>query len=313
MYDDFAGIVGALYFRNLAAFCLIAKQTVTDSYRLFSAKTFITDHILPQSIFNNEANNLIDTFNKSIFSEVAHTLSLARVTINANPFASRTEIDAAFGVDNNYQIIIEPQYMAIYHEGPVIRTESCSCLVQNKDCSSYIRLFKSMDTSDRILIKSLVLQCVAIESALASTLECLYNRSCWDLIRINYARNGDTNLMDIPPLDANIVSVFSINDTVETLTYALLLENFTVNVSYDQFYAKCAPLSCTYTIQQPFNLIFLITSILAIYGILNKIFRLVLPFIVRLALIIWNRIRKQNSSINQSTSIVEGTQRNEHQ
>ncbi|CAF4755142.1 unnamed protein product, partial [Rotaria sp. Silwood2] len=35
-----------------------------------------------------------------------------------------------------------------------------------------------------------------------------------------------------------------------------------------------------------------------------------LPSLLQLALIIWNRVRKQDSSVNQSASIVEVTQRN---
>ncbi|CAF2973757.1 unnamed protein product [Rotaria sp. Silwood2] len=167
-----------------------------------------------------------------------------------------------------------------------------------------------MNTSQTALIESLSIQCISTESTFVSTLECLYNQSCLNLIRINYARYGIDNLTDIPSLDENVGSVFSINDTIETLVYGLLLENLTVNVSYDQFYAKCSPLSCIYTIQESFNLFFLITSIVAIYSILNKIFRLILPSLIQLAFIIWNRIRKQDSSVNQSASIVEVTQRN---
>ncbi|CAF2677796.1 unnamed protein product [Rotaria sp. Silwood2] len=115
------------------------------------------------------------------------------------------------------------------------------------------------------------------------------------------------NLISINPLDIHISSKFMINDTMEALMNALLLENQTVNVSYNQYYNKCSPLFCTYDIQQRFDLIFLMTSIAAMYAVLSKFLRLILPMLVHLIFIAWKRFRSQDLSTNQSTSIIQNT------
>ncbi|CAF2879049.1 unnamed protein product [Rotaria sp. Silwood2] len=308
-YSQFAGTIGAHYFKGLAAFCSIAEQAVNNSYRLFSAKTFISDRILPKNIFDNEVKILVDTFNESTFSELYRTFSLTRVAVETNPFASRIGQQVTFLVDNEYQIKIESgqienQRMKAPGAPP------CTCLLPDDDCYAYAYVYSFTETFDMTKINGLLIKCFSTESTLFSTLECWYNHSCVELVRMHYIMNGVTNIIDIAPLDENLPSKFSINDTIEVLINALLLENFTINISYDQYYAKCAPLSCIYTIEETFDFIFLITSILAIYAVLNKIFRLTLPFIVQLTLIIWNRIRKENSPPNQSTHILEDTQHN---
>ncbi|CAF3968589.1 unnamed protein product [Rotaria sp. Silwood1] len=121
---------------------------------------------------------------------------------------------------------------------------------------------------------------------------------------------GVDNLIDINPLDINNSSKFMINDTMEVLMNVLLLENQTVNISYDQYYNKCSPLFCTYDIQQRFDLIFLITSIAAMHGILSKILRSILPMLVQLIFITWKRFRPPDLSTNQSISVTQHIQCN---
>ncbi|CAF4371750.1 unnamed protein product, partial [Rotaria sp. Silwood2] len=105
---QFAGTLGAHFFKGLAAFCSIAEQTVINSYRVFSAKTFITNRVLPQTIFYNEVSILVDKFNKSTFSEFYRAILLARVTSQSNAFASRIAVDDMFSIDNNYRILLTP-------------------------------------------------------------------------------------------------------------------------------------------------------------------------------------------------------------
>ncbi|CAF3085084.1 unnamed protein product [Rotaria sp. Silwood2] len=145
------------------------------------------------------------------------------------------------------------------------------------------------------------------ETVLASSLECWFNNSCLNDVSNYYFMMGAGNLIDINPLDINISSKFMISDTVEILMNALLLENQAVNISYDQYYNKCSPLFCTYDIQQRFDLIFLITSIAAMYAVLSKILRLILPMFIHLIFIVWKRFRSQDLSTNQSTSVIQNT------
>jgi hypothetical protein len=141
-----------------------------------------------------------------------------------------------------------------------------------------------------------------MDSVLTSTLECWYDQACLTLIRSAYILNGVTDLIDVLPLDANVVSRFPINTTVSTLVNELLLENWTTTISYENFYKSCAPTSCSYTIEERFDLIYGIVTALSVYSGLIRSLRLISPLAFGLVLIIIQKYRTRKRVTAQLTT-----------
>lgn len=298
---------GANYFQILATFCTLANNTVVNAYRVFSVRTFINNHILPEAIFSKQVKSLTDTFTLSTKNEFNRILSLARSAIQINQLASRTfsNFITSYNPTTKQMNMLESQLQrnpAIY---PVIG-DTCSCLSEGIMCGALTYLYEVYDYAERRYLENLILKCLPTESALASTLECWYDENCSSAVIVAYGTEGISISNGTLPLSFNTFSRFPKNVTMEVMMNELLIENWTIHVSYDKFFNKCAPVSCVYAIQERFDLFFVIITIIGIYKSLNDGFRLILPLIVRLALIFLRRIRMRGSLVNQSTTINEG-------
>lgn len=140
-------------------------------------------------------------------------------------------------------------------------------------------------------IKGIQVGCFALESVLASTLECYYDASCLELLVPNSTLF--TPLASTPP------SRFPQDTTIETLLNELMVEEWQVNMSFPSYYAGCAPKSCTYSFNQQNGFLIILTTIVALVGGLNTILRLFIPLIVQLATQIKRRLQSKQDSVQR--------------
>ena len=76
-------------------------------------------------------------------------------------------------------------------------------------------------------------------------------------------------------------SRFDINTTIEKLIDELMLEEYTSNVSYENYFRQCAPLSCTYSYVDQSNIIEGITNLVSLYGGLVLICQVIAILLVK--------------------------------
>jgi hypothetical protein len=308
-FFQFEIALGANYFQVLATFCALARNTVADAYRIFSANTFINNRILSEALFSKQVKILTDAFTESTRVEFIRIFSLARTTSQINQLASRTFSNFEIFLYKNNQVLSAEKFLS-YPRPNIEDVEMCSCVSEGFKCSVTTYVLYPSSTSNITYLTNLMVKCLPTESALSSTLECWYQRTCFDVVLMAYADQGVPDILNTLPLNGSVPSRFSLTTTVETMMNELLLENWTVTVSYDQFYTKCAPTSCVYTIEQRFDWFFVIVTILGVYGGLSHSLRLILPIIVRLALIFLRYIRMRYRSVKQSTPTAEDNEGN---
>lgn len=293
-YFQFEVALGANYFQVLAMFCALSKDTINNAYRVFSANTLISNRIMSEVLFSKQVKILTDAFMQSTRTEFFRIFSLARNTLQINQLASRTFSNFEIFLDSDDQVMISENLLS--NPRPDHFVQQCSCVSQGTKCGIYAYVFNLTDPENPIYLTNIMVKCLLIDSVLSSTLECWYDQNCSSVVLAAYASEGVTNISNILPLDINITSRFPRNITVETMMNELLLENWTITNSYEDFYNKCAPVSCVYSIEQRFDLFFVIVTILGIYSGLSVSLRLILPIIIRLTLIFLQYIRKRSHS-----------------
>ncbi|CAF2677659.1 unnamed protein product [Rotaria sp. Silwood2] len=95
---------------------------------------------------------------------------------------------------------------------------------------------------------------------------------------------GMPYIADISPLQfSSSVSNFAINDTIETIANQVLIDFWSNETSYKQYYTACAPISCSYRKQQHLNLVYALTMFLNIFSGLAVVLKYIVPFLVRMA------------------------------
>ncbi len=82
-------------------------------------------------------------------------------------------------------------------------------------------------------------------------------------------------------LNGSISSKYSQNVTVSRLVEELFLENWTISIDYDRYYASCAPKICIYSYTKRSDFGYMITMLISLYGGLQGILVFFIPRIVK--------------------------------
>jgi hypothetical protein len=128
--------------------------------------------------------------------------------------------------------------------------------------------------------------CSPLESTLRSTLTCLYNSTCLNQIIIAQSI--------IAPLNPLLLSRFSINTTVNDLAAESFVEEWTSHISYSKFFDKCHPSYCQYSVTSRHDLLFILTSVLGLYGGMTTVLYFLVPLLITLAGKVIHRILRFN-------------------
>ncbi|CAF4909751.1 unnamed protein product [Rotaria sp. Silwood1] len=130
-----------------------------------------------------------------------------------------------------------------------------------------------------LFLPGLVVGCSPYEGLRMSTLECFFSSTCISTILtyleyytqmdgsppINFVPPTDLPL-SISPLDNSTPSRFLKNTSIGTLLNEFFIEEWTYKISYEDYFAACAPTSCTFKYVTHNNILYVATSILGLYG-----------------------------------------------
>ncbi|CAF4056791.1 unnamed protein product, partial [Rotaria sordida] len=105
------------------------------------------------------------------------------------------------------------------------------------------------------------LDCLPMNAILLSTLECFYNQTCLDTLLSFFATNEAFKAMTI--LEE---SRFELNSTVTTMIANLMIEKWITNISYNKYYTKCAPIFCTYSLNEKNDWMFVLIKLISLLG-----------------------------------------------
>lgn len=148
---------------------------------------------------------------------------------------------------------------------PVSHGTDCSCAAASA-CTEPVYV-------DDEPVPGFVLSCLPMESLLRSTLSCLYNQTCLQLINFE-------NSSSIRPLDSSQFSRYSINSTGQDLASGAFIEEWSLNISYSDFFSACDSSMCTYSVPHRKDTLRVITILLGLYGGLTLIIRTVVPWLI---------------------------------
>ncbi|CAF1630804.1 unnamed protein product [Adineta ricciae] len=164
---------------------------------------------------------------------------------------------------------------------------TCNCVVSNA-CNESMRIGPS-----DLILPGLVVGCWPIHGLRMSTLECFFSQSCVNTIinyldyytqmdgspPVNFTLPNEPSLV-MNPLNKSISSHFAPNTTIGTLIDEIFIEQWTSSSIYDNYYTACRPSICRYEYVQKNNALYVITSLLSVYGGLT----------VGLKFLVWNGI-----------------------
>ena len=258
----------------LNGLCQLSIQSINKSVGQFLSSELVTAEIIPEALFYSRIEPLVQQSKLSAPAVFSRLLTLLRAINHGNAVIS------VYGSNFEYIVPRSDPSDNFAITRAVIYENNCSCGL-NATCTIPASFMGNF--SEIVSIKGFKMGCTPSESFLASTLECFYDFSCINRIQeytnyINWTRATKTPTTLVPT-----GSRFPINITVEDLTKALFVEDWTTTINYSSYYEQCSPFLCSYTYIQKVNSVYTVTFIVGIYGGLTVVLKLICPWLVRLA------------------------------
>ncbi|CAF3628193.1 unnamed protein product [Rotaria sp. Silwood1] len=277
-------------FQWLISLCTLANETLSNELIRFYSNTFVSKHLQSRENIEQQANTTIVQFRISTPRTFLRILDAVRSIAQGNGIVSSTMSNwYFFALNRNVKSDSLWSQSRFYGEN-----NNCSCAT-NAMCTSSATINGSIVPGFRV-------GCYALEALLQSTLECLYNITCINVLKNMYYFSNIT-FRSLDPL------VSSSSVTVQTLINKLMIVQWEANVNYDHYYLSCAPLQCNYSIRERVSLIYSVTTIIGLFGgltVLLKIFAPILAKIVRKIQI----HHRQHRTVMTMTTVEEQQQNN---
>ena len=117
------------------------------------------------------------------------------------------------------------------------------------------------DTQVLLSPPGILVGCFPVTAILLSTLECFYNQTCLDELIAFFPTSEQFTAMSAPK-----PSRFKPNATVKSIVNHLMVEGWAINISYEKYYAQCAPISCTYSQVEQHGIFSVLAKLISLLG-----------------------------------------------
>jgi len=143
-------------------------------------------------------------------------------------------------------------------------------------------IFDQVELPPRETISDWYTGCWPSETLLLSTLHTFYNQTELNRI-VNYF---NSSLVDnyFLALNSSISSIFDLNATIEQLVDELFVEQWTTQLNYTTYFELCQPDVCIYDSNKRSSILYIVTSLLGLYGGLSIVLVFLTPLVVSFAM-----------------------------
>ncbi|UJR12075.1 hypothetical protein I4U23_016253 [Adineta vaga] len=266
--DDFR-VTLSFFWQIIAGLCNASRKSWNDALANFNVLLFASP-----STFNEE------TLRIQVQTILKNQIELSQTTMTRNLLAIRRMISGnqiVSGLQTNFYFFSHPS--GSVQIAPRV-FDNCSCL-NIEGCPRSASFINNDGHS--ISIPGMIIDCLMIDATLSSTLECYYNQTCFSLLHSSLPIN-------IQPLSNTSLKHFSLNSTIQILLYELMVEEMIINTHFDLYYSQCNPKYCSYSYTRRFHVVFVVTTIIGIFGGLSFGINFFAPLIAIIILRRKNRV-----------------------
>ncbi|CAF0881101.1 unnamed protein product [Didymodactylos carnosus] len=265
--DDFRNRASA-FFQMLQVLCQSTNETIQDSLVVFNSTQLVNDKLIPQQLFQIQAESYINLFIETTTNTYKRSLQIIRDTTQSSALV-------AYGSSVTYlsayqSVQITPNIL--YNDS----NEPCSCR-NTAGCIQQAKLYDYLSPFT-MSVTGIYFSCYVLESVLRSTLECFYNQACF--IELNLLINPDdpSNFSILNSTQPS--SQYQPTTVIQEIINNLMTEQWNFNVSFESYYQQCQPSECHYTYIEKFDYLYTITTILGLIGGLSTILSKLIPFLI---------------------------------
>ncbi|CAF4168289.1 unnamed protein product [Adineta steineri] len=232
-FTDFrASAVGQ--FQLLTSLCEISQETINTSLVQLLTSDYNDRQLLSEQRLDQLIQTQINQFQLVTPNSLLNNFNLIRETLGANMIISVWSVNWLIATES----IINSGWTA--HTKPIVYGK-CNC------GSSWTCTQSS---------QGMMVGCYPLESLLQTTLQCFYNHSCID----------STNKFTQLNISSLKTSQYQMSTTIQSILNNLMVEEYIINKSYENYFNQCAPSSCSYNYMQNYQITGGIINIISLYS-----------------------------------------------
>ncbi|UJR06767.1 hypothetical protein I4U23_011054 [Adineta vaga] len=265
--DDFR-VTLSFFWQIIAGLCVTSKRSWDDAVASFGVSSILTPTAIVEDIVRTQVQT---TLNEQI---VLSQAAVARDLLAIRRMTSGNQIVS--GLQTNFYLRYPPEGFGstyatkmttrVFNDCSCLRIEGCPHPATFKDSHGHL-----------VTVQGMIMDCLMVDAALASTLECYYNQTCLSLLHQPLP-------LDIKPLSNSSLIHFSTQSTVQMLLDELMIDQTISNIRFDLYYTQCNPAYCSYSYTHRFDILFMFTTIIGIFGGLSLVIKLLAPLIATVIL-----------------------------
>ncbi|CAF1459067.1 unnamed protein product, partial [Adineta ricciae] len=286
--DDFMVEAPNVFFM-LDKVCEIVNLTLSNRFNVFYASPYTSGSITSYYLLQSDAQAAIEQLKLFTISNLVSSLSLIRQMIHGNSIVTGILSNYNFQINTDTNIEVGPK---IYDQCDCSLSPLCTERAYIYDVQTYEILFE---------VPGFLFGCYIVEALLQSTLECFYDKNCTDSIQSYLSYPAP---FPIANLNSSLASKYRVNSTVDELLQHLMIEQWNVSVTYENYYQECKPAQCSYSYEARNDAIYIVTTLISLTGGLVAALRTAVPLAVRLVAYC---IRRRNIRVDPYTLNSEQT------
>lgn len=292
--------------------CNDTRQLVDYALFDFNRSTLVSVSVLPRDSFESQVSQIITQFIEQVPLNYRRFVLFMTEMLHGNLLPSLDNSDwlLKFGnASNDYLLRAIPR---------IFENSTCTCAV-----SSMCNRSMQIGPPD-LIIPGLVVGCSPVDGLRMSTLECFFSSSCIATILayLDYftQMDGSPPIDFVSPIDPPLVitalnesklSRFLTTTRIGSIVDELFVEKWEQASYYEKYFSACAPRSCHYEYVRRNDFLYLLTSLLGVYGGLTASLHFLTWNGLRLFEKVKNRICNRGNFV-QPFGEAYGTERNDH-
>ncbi|CAF1446389.1 unnamed protein product [Adineta ricciae] len=258
-------------FQLLSTLCSFAKDNIVQIQNDINNTDFVSIEVIYETEVHRQVKDLVDFRKNQLFHQAMSFLNYWK-TISQEHY-----LVSALGTNWIVQIvdIFAPEFVI---GGMNVQTYTKAG--KSRPCSKVNSLipatiappskvpirFERRSEMERMpnseFIKGFFAGCTPLEALLESTLDCIYDHKCIQLLLHAFPKLNQLNIS----WSDSILPTKNENISINNYFKALFITNWSLNTDYPTYFHQCSPSTCTYTMKDQRNLSYTITLLISLYG-----------------------------------------------
>ena len=295
--DDFRHIASP-FFQVVNSLCQMSEQAISVKLLTFRSAAFITPNLIFYQPFNVQTSQFISQFIEDAARSFTNTLFLNNNMTRGNMLFSALLSDSVFTEYPNYHYdVTEYSYVYDYDVRDQVYNSSidgteCDCettawcvqqavvyeldgttplfRIPGKSVCVYIACNKQYF----LLLTGVYVGCYMMEAVLKSDLRCFFDVECLQALKDKLYINASS-----AALDHNATRYSTVTPLFDIVSN-LMVEKWFNQTSYENYFNRCHPTSCTVTYVGRGDIIQIITTTIGLIGGFTKVYKFAVPLAV---------------------------------